>query len=91
MSAFIIRCVQSTPGVLDDDVPTVVCARLCVTHPHHTSCKAFLRSFQEFLVQFLMALFRVEQIETPCCVLLYIYLKRLQASDMVGDDFRSHN
>ena len=38
-----------------------------------------------------MALFRVEQIETPCCVLLYIYLKRLQASNMVGADLLSCN
>ena len=40
--------------------------------------------YQSFLVEFLMALFRVEQIETPCCVLLYVYLKRLKASSMVG-------
>ena len=42
-------------------------------------------------MEFLMALFRVEQIETPCCVLLYIYLKRLQASNMVGADLLSCN
>ena len=88
VSVFIIRSIHKTPGVPDHEVPTVVRARLCMAH-RLTSCNntfffLCILQPQNFLVGFLTALFRVEQIETPCCVLLYIYLRRLQASTMVG-------